>query len=78
MNNRPLSTTAEWTFDPGRRMLYGVHEMNTEKLAQIKANPFVSLNWHDEFVGIEGPYRCCQIKGRCELIDGHILISKKY
>ena len=70
MNNRPLSTTAEWTFDPGRRMLYGVHEMNTEKLVHIKANPFVSLNWHDEFVGIEGPYRCCQIKGRCELLDG--------
>jgi hypothetical protein len=70
MNNRPLSTTAEWTFDPGRRMLYGVHEINTEKLVHIKANPFVSLNWHDEFVGIEGPYRCCQIKGRCELLDG--------
>lgn len=70
MNNRPLSTTAEWTFDPGRRMLYGVHEMNTEKLAHIKANPFVSLNWHDEYTGIDGPYRCCQIKGRCELLDG--------
>lgn len=36
----------------------------------IKNNPWVSLNWHDEFVGIEGSYRCCQIKGRCEIIDG--------
>lgn len=70
MNNRPLSTTAEWTLDPGKKMLYGVHEMGTEKLAHIKSNPWVSLNWHEEFTSIEGPYRCCQIKGRCELIDG--------
>ncbi len=70
MNNRPLSTTAEFTFDPEKKVLYGMHEMNTEKLAHIKANPWVSLNWHDEFVGIEGPYRCCQIKGRCQLLEG--------
>jgi nitroimidazol reductase NimA-like FMN-containing flavoprotein (pyridoxamine 5'-phosphate oxidase superfamily) len=70
MNNRPLSTTAEWTLDPGKKMLYGVHEMGTEKLAHIKSNPWVSLNWHEEFTSIEGPYSCCQIKGRCELIDG--------
>ena len=70
MNNRPLSTTAEWTLDPERKVLYGVHEMGTEKLAHIKSNPWVSLNWHEEFTSIEGPYRCCQIKGRCELIDG--------
>ena len=70
MNNRPLSTTAEWTLDPERKVLYGVHEMGTEKLAHIKSNPWVSLNWHEEFTSIEGPYRCCQIKGRCQLIDG--------
>ena len=70
MNNRPLTTTAEWTLDPERKMLYGVHEMGTEKLVHIKNNPWVSLNWHDEFVGIEGPYRCCQIQGRCELLEG--------
>jgi len=70
MNNRPLSTTAEWTLDPAKKVLYGMHEMGTEKLAHIKSNPWVSLNWHDEFVGIEGPYCCCQIKGHCELIDG--------
>ena len=70
MNNRPLSTTAEFTFDPEKKALYGVHEMNTEKLAHIKANPWVSLNWHEEFIGIEGPYRCCQIKGRCQLLEG--------
>jgi nitroimidazol reductase NimA-like FMN-containing flavoprotein (pyridoxamine 5'-phosphate oxidase superfamily) len=70
MNNRPLSTTAEWTLDPEKKMLYGVHEMGTEKLAHIKSNPWVSLNWHEEFTSIEGPYRCCQIKGRCQLIDG--------
>lgn len=71
MNNRPLSTTAEWTLDPGKKMLYGVHEMGTEKLAHIKSNPRVSLNWHEEFSSIEGPYRCCQIKGHCQLIDGN-------
>lgn len=70
MNNRPLTTTAEWTFDPEKKMLYGMHEMGTEKLSHIKNNPFVSLNWHDEFVGIQGPYRCCQILGRCELLEG--------
>ena len=70
MNNRPLTTTAEWTLDPEKKVLYGVHEKGTEKLVHIKNNPWVSLNWHDEFVGIEGSYRCCQIKGHCELIDG--------
>lgn len=70
MNNRPLSTTSEWTLDPEKKVLYGVHEKGTEKLVHIKNNPWVSLNWHDEFTGIEGLYRCCQIKGRCELIDG--------
>ncbi|MBW2652375.1 MAG: hypothetical protein JRC57_04720 [Deltaproteobacteria bacterium] len=70
MNNRPLTTTAEWTLDPEKEVLYGVHEKGTEKLLHIKNNLWVSLNWHDEFVGIEGSYRCCQIKGHCELIDG--------
>ncbi len=78
MNSRPLSTTAEFTFDPKKKVLYGMHEMNTEKLADIKANPWVSLNWHDEFVGIEGPYRCCQIKGRCQLLEGTDPESKKF
>jgi len=70
MNNIPLTTTAEFTLDPAKKVLYGFHEQGTEKLLHIKNNPQVSLNWHKEFVGFGGDYLCFQIRGRAELIDG--------
>lgn len=70
MNNIPLTTTAEFTLDPVKKVLYGFHERGTEKLAHIKNNPQVSLNFHEEFVGFAGNYLCCQIRGRAELLDG--------
>ena len=45
-NNVPLTTTAEFTLNPLKKVLYGFHEPGTEKLIQIKNNPRVSLNWH--------------------------------
>ena len=39
MNNRPLTTTSEFTLDPGKMILYGFHEQGTEKLTHIKKNP---------------------------------------
>jgi hypothetical protein len=50
-------------------VLYGFHEQGTEKLAHIKANPYVSLNYHKEFESFD-VFLCCQILGRAELIDG--------
>lgn len=70
LNNRPLSTTAEFTLDPKALILYGFHEQGTEKLDHIKNNPYVSLNYHKEFSGNFDEFLCCQIVGRCELIDG--------
>lgn len=70
MNNIPLTTTAEFTLDPDKKVLYGFHEQGTEKLLHIRNNPQVSLNWHKEFEGFSGDYLCCQIRGRAELLDG--------
>ena len=69
MNNVPLTTTAEFTLDPDKKVLYGFHEPGTEKLIQIKNNPRVSLNWHREFESFTD-FCCIQIKGRAELLDG--------
>jgi nitroimidazol reductase NimA-like FMN-containing flavoprotein (pyridoxamine 5'-phosphate oxidase superfamily) len=69
LNNIPLTTTAEFTLDPEEKILYGFHENGTEKLLHIRANPKVSLNWHLEFEGFTD-FRCIQIRGRAELIDG--------
>jgi len=69
LNNIPLSTTAEFTLDPEKRVLYGFHEGGTEKLDHIRANPRVSLNWHKEFESF-ADYQCLQIRGRAELLDG--------
>jgi hypothetical protein len=69
MNNVPLTTTAEFTLDPVKKVLYGFHEPGTEKLIQIKNNPRVSLNWHREFESFTD-FCCIQIKGRVELLDG--------
>jgi len=69
LNNTPLSTTAEWGLDPEKKVLYGLHEKGTQKLLHIAKNPRVSLNWHTEFESFTD-YRCIQIIGRAELIDG--------
>ena len=69
LNNVPLSTTAEFTLDPQKKVLYGFHEGGTEKLDHIRANPRVSLNWHKEFETF-ADYSCLQIRGRAELLDG--------
>ncbi len=70
LNNRPLTTTAEFTLDPKEMFLYGFHEQGTEKLDHIKNNPWVSLNYHKEFGGDFDKFLCCQIVGYAELIDG--------
>jgi hypothetical protein len=69
MNNVPLTTTAEFTLDPVKKVLYGFHEPGTEKLIQIKNNPKVSLNWHREFESFTD-FCCIQTRGRAELLDG--------
>ena len=68
MNNVPLTTTAEFTLNPEKKVLYGFHEKGTEKLNQIKNNPKVSLNWHKEFKSF-ADFCCVQIKGHAELIE---------
>jgi len=69
LNNVPLTSTAEFTLDPEKKMLYGFHEVGTEKLAHIKNNPKVSLNWHKEFETFTD-FWCLQVKGHAELLEG--------
>ena len=74
INNTPLTTTAEFTLDPEEKVLYGFHEIGTEKLTHIRNNPKVSLNWHLEFESFTD-FLCIQILGQAELIDS---TSKDY
>jgi hypothetical protein len=69
INNAPLTTTADFAFDPQTMTLYGLHEKGTTKLFHIKQNPKVSLNWHKEFE-TWGNVLCAQFIGTAELIEG--------
>ena len=69
INNIPLTTTADFTFDPQTMTLYGLHEKGTTKLFHIQQNPRVSLNWHEEFKSW-GKVLCMQVIGHAELLDG--------
>ncbi len=68
VNNKPLSTTAEFALDEDRMTLHGMHEKGTEKLLHIRQNPRVSLNWHREFTGFASTL-CIQFKGTAEIIE---------
>lgn len=67
-NNAPLSTSAEFALDPEKKMLYGIHEIGTEKLMHIKNNPRVSLTWHREFESF-ATFLGLQVMGTAVLID---------
>jgi len=73
INNIPLATTIEYAIDPDKMIMYGFSEKNTEKLFQMRANPRVSLGWHEEFT-VFGKTLCVQIRGSVEVIDD----PKKY
>lgn len=68
LNNVPLSTTAEFALDEKGMVLYGVHEVGTEKLIHIQQNPRVSLNWHQVFTSFTDTL-CVQFVGTAELIE---------
>lgn len=69
-NNRPYTYTADFALDPDKKVLYGFHEKGTEKLAHIKNNPYVSMNWHREFDDNFANVACFQVLGRAEIFDG--------
>ena len=69
LNNVPLTTTADFAFDPDTMTLYGLHEKGTMKLLHIKQNAKVSLNWHEEFK-TWGTVLCSQFIGTAELLEG--------
>jgi len=68
INNNPIATTIEYALDPDKMIMYGFSEKNTEKLFHIKANPRVSLGWHEEFT-VFGKTLCVQIRGSAEVVD---------
>lgn len=69
LNNAPLTTTADFAFDPETMSIYGLHEKGTTKLFHIQQNPKVSLNWHEDFTSW-GTLLCAQFIGTAELIEG--------
>lgn len=69
LNNIPLTTTADFSLDPEKKVLYALHEKGTEKLVHLKRNPRVSLNWHVPFKDFNN-FLCVQILGHSELLDG--------
>lgn len=70
LNNRPYTYTADFALDPKKKVLYAFHEKGTEKLAHIKNNPYVSMNWHREFDDNFANVACFQVLGTAEIFDG--------
>jgi hypothetical protein len=70
LNNRPYTYTADFALDPEKKVLYAFHEKGTEKLAHIKNNPSVSMNWHREFDDNFANVICFQVLGKAEIFDG--------
>lgn len=70
LNNRPYTYTADFALDPVKKVLYAFHEKGTEKLAHIKNNPNVSMNWHREFDDDFANVICFQVLGKAEIFEG--------
>jgi hypothetical protein len=70
LNNIPLSTTCDQMLDPEKKVLYAFFEIGTEKLAHLKENPYVSLNYHKPWEGSFSTVLCVQVRGRAKLFDG--------
>jgi nitroimidazol reductase NimA-like FMN-containing flavoprotein (pyridoxamine 5'-phosphate oxidase superfamily) len=70
LNNRPYTYTADFALDPKKKVLYAFHEKGTEKLAHIKNNPYVSMNWHREFDDNFANVACFQVLGKAEIFEG--------
>lgn len=70
LNNRPYTYTADFALDPEKKVLYAFHEKGTEKLAHIKNNPHISMNWHREFDDNFANVACFQVIGTAEIFDG--------
>ncbi len=69
-NNRPYTITGDFALDPEKKVIYGFHEKGTEKLLHIRHNPYVSMNWHEEFDDNFANVICLQVLGKAELYDG--------
>lgn len=69
-NNRPYTFTADYALDPTAQVLYGFHEIGTEKMLHMRANPAVSLNWHREFQDDFNDLACFQVIGRADIFTG--------
>jgi len=68
INNIPLGTTFDAGIDPDKMTLYIFSEKGTEKLFHMRANPRVSIGWHQEFTAF-GKTLCIQMRGTAEVID---------
>jgi len=68
-DDMPITTVAEFTLDPDTMTLYGLHEVDTEKLIHMLYNPNVCFNYNEEYGGF-GDVHGIQIKGTAEVIDG--------
>ena len=68
INNVPLATTFDAGIDPDKMTMYIFSEKGTEKLSHMRANPRVSIGWHQEFTEF-GKTLCIQMRGTAEVID---------
>ena len=69
-NNVPLTTTCDQMLDPENKVLYAFYEVGTEKLAHLKENSYVSLQYHKPWENDFSKVLCIQVRGRAKLFDG--------
>ncbi|MEZ5563047.1 MAG: pyridoxamine 5'-phosphate oxidase family protein [Gammaproteobacteria bacterium] len=71
IDNKPLATTVDMVLDKEEKVLYVVSEVGTEKLLQIRKNPYISAVHFAGWTLAEGGpklWRSTQINGTAEVI----------
>ncbi len=64
----PYVTTIDFALDPANKVFYALSEIGTRKLAQMKKNSRVALEYHNTRESRKKIFRCLQMKGSVRVI----------
>lgn len=69
INNIPFVTTLDVALDPVDKLFYALSEKGTRKLEQIRMNPPVALEFHNQEEWKSNIFRCLQMEGDADVFD---------
>ncbi len=67
INNEPYVTTIDFALDPVNKVMYALSEKGTRKLAQMKMNPKVALEYHQPREEYTRLFRCPKTESDSEI-----------